>query len=647
MKKFISALSSLVLAATAMCGALAFSADAATNTKVDETIISFRSNGQNEVKGEKGKTVPVSIYIPQSSGFHSINLKMAINGKETLGKGSVKDQSGKVTENYKYAFSNYGITIKKGTDQWTKQNEAPDDETFEANKFCLDSGVWCGKGGTAAGNTSDNGAPGKSSQVAAFSPEMFSVSYQADKAINFQAADDNKRGNGPHNIDSYDAWVAAGKPKDLTDYTAVETWTKDEEWAYKTPFISFDLELPADLPDGKYVLDVYTDEYVNCIPSAIYNAVKDASGNVTGYEEVPDDQKVKNKSAVKGVTDGKDGVKTFKTEPLTITVGNPPTTEPTTPSSSETTPTTSSDTTKPTSDTTKGSEVDITNKIIYNLVPSGKKYTAVADNMTGNNKYTATPGEEIAIDWTVKNDQGTAGLQMNFDFSGVTYVSADLPEENKAYRGTPEFNDNNAKTTGEINYSLGGASEVKAGDDKIIYTFKVKAPESGKATIGIISNEKNINKVVPKQDGKQWEFLFHGLEIEVGGPTSSETTKPTSETTVTTSSETTKPSDTSSETTTVSSTSETTVTTQSSDTSKSDSSQNTQTGTVLPGDVNCNGKVQINDVVLLNRYLAKTAQVSDQGLKNAECDGKAGISQDDSSAIQEFLARLIASLPKK
>ena len=646
MKKFISALSSLVLAATAMGGALAFSADAATNTKVDDTIISFRSNGKNEVTGEKGKTVPVSVYIPQSSGFHSINLKFAINGKETLGKGSVQtpkndDVPTKVTENYKYAFSNYGIKIKN--DSWAAQEN-----------FCLDSGVWVNGSrpeGTAAGtdNEDDPGFYMTSSNVAVFSPDMFSVNYQANKAINFKAAADNPRGDGPHNIDSYDAWVAAGSPMDRTNYTIVETWTKDEAWAYKTPFVSFDLVLPADLPDGQYVLDVYTDEYVNCIPSAIYNEVKDASGKVTGYEEVPDDQKVKNKSAGKGVTDGKEAVKTFKTEPLTITVGNPTTT----PSSSETTPTTSSDTTKPTSDTTKsettkGSKVDVTNKIIYNLVPNGKEYDAAPDDETGNNKYTATPGEEIQVDWTVKNDQGTAGLQMNFDFSGVTYVSGGKPTSNSAYRGSPEYNDNNAKTTGEVNYSLGGAAETKAADGKVIYTFKVKAPESGSATIGIISNEKNINKVVPKQDGKQWEFLFHGLEIAVGGSTSSETTKPTSETTVTTTSDTTKPSDTSSsETTTVSSSSETTVTTPSDTSKSSDSSQNTQTGTVLPGDVNCNGKVQINDVVLLNRYLAKTAQVSDQGLKNAECDGKAGISQDDSSAIQEFLARLIASLPKK
>ena len=39
MKKFISALSSLAIAATAMGGALAFSTDAATNGDVESTIV--------------------------------------------------------------------------------------------------------------------------------------------------------------------------------------------------------------------------------------------------------------------------------------------------------------------------------------------------------------------------------------------------------------------------------------------------------------------------------------------------------------------------------------------------------------------------------------------------------------------------------
>ena len=62
--------------------------------------------------------------------------------------------------------------------------------------------------------------------------------------------------------------------------------------------------------------------------------------------------------------------------------------------------------------------------IVYDIIPHGKTYTPADDGTKDSvNSYTATPGEELVLDWTVKNDQGTAGLQMTFDFSGVTYVS--------------------------------------------------------------------------------------------------------------------------------------------------------------------------------------------------------------------------------
>ena len=599
MKKFISALSSLVLAATAMGGALAFSADAATNGKVDDTIISFRSNGKNEVTVEKGgTTVPVSIYIPQSSGFHSLALKMAINGDETLGKGTVKDQGGKEYANYKYAFSNYGITAKNSS--WADKK----------TKICLDSGAYGyeeAEGDTSGAGYYNNG------QVCTFTPDAFNISYQAAHAINFQAADENPRGNGPHNIDSYDAWVAAGKPDDLTDYTTVETWTKDEKWAYDTAFLSFDLDLPADLPAGTYTLDVYTKQFYNCAPASLFEKQTDGS-----YKEIDDSKKTSAKSKVSGVEGGKTVEKTFKTEPLVITVGTPSDTKPSTSettATSDTKPSSSSES-KTTASSTEGSKVDIKNTIIYNLVPADKDCTKVADDMTGNNTMTAEPGEELKINWTVKNDQGTAGLQMTFDFSGVTYSKA---KKGSAYSGTPQFNAKEAATTGEINYAMADKDGQTAEDDAVIYTFTIKAPESGSATIGPKTGDNVNNKVVPTEDGKKHEFLFHGLTINVDKPTSSETTASSD----------TKPTS-----------SETTA-------SSSDSKSETKTGTVLPGDVNCNGQVQINDVVLLNRYLAKTAEVSEQGLKNAECDGDGKIGQGDSSAIKEYLAKLIDVLPKK
>ena len=50
MKKFISALSSFVIAASAMGGTMTFSTDAA----VSETIVSIRSNGVHEVTAKAG-----------------------------------------------------------------------------------------------------------------------------------------------------------------------------------------------------------------------------------------------------------------------------------------------------------------------------------------------------------------------------------------------------------------------------------------------------------------------------------------------------------------------------------------------------------------------------------------------------------------
>lgn len=60
------------------------------------------------------------------------------------------------------------------------------------------------------------------------------------------------------------------------------------------------------------------------------------------------------------------------------------------------------------------------------------------------------------------------------------------------------------------------------------------------------------------------------------------------------------------------------------------------------GDVNCDSFVRVDDVILLNRFLSEDADVtlSERGLANAECDGNAGITQDDAIAILKILAGL-------
>lgn len=61
-----------------------------------------------------------------------------------------------------------------------------------------------------------------------------------------------------------------------------------------------------------------------------------------------------------------------------------------------------------------------------------------------------------------------------------------------------------------------------------------------------------------------------------------------------------------------------------------------------PGDVNCDGQVKIDDVILLNRFLAEDAAVSisEQGMRNAECDGEPDVTSDDAISILFTLAGL-------
>ena len=64
----------------------------------------------------------------------------------------------------------------------------------------------------------------------------------------------------------------------------------------------------------------------------------------------------------------------------------------------------------------------------------------------------------------------------------------------------------------------------------------------------------------------------------------------------------------------------------------------------LYGDVDCNGKIEINDIVLLSRYVAQDATAkapTAQGLINADCEHNGTIDAGDITAIARYLAHLI------
>ena len=569
MKKFISALSSLVIAATAMGGALAISTDAASTP--DSTIVAFRSNGETAVKASAGDKVPVSVYVPQSQGFNTLTLKTSINGAATLDQGSVKDMNGKVYENFKGSFGNYGITISDVA--WPAGAGKKD-------PCCLDSGIIGGNkmfaGYAKAGN-------------ALFTESAYSIMYQASHAISYTAA---KYGleKGSKDIDSYIAWEAAGSPA-YDGYTPAFTWSKNDFDSYKYPLVSFNLNLPSNLKDGTYVLDVYYDEYLNCNPSALF----DSKTN----EPLPESGLTYSTSSAKGIG----GANTLKSEKLTITVGEPQQQE-------ETTTTVKQD---------DPPVVDPAGAIIYDLKTANSK-------LSGNkNTVTVKPGEKIDVQWTVSKDQKIAGMQMYFDISeiiaaGGKYLGA---EQGDAYMLIPTFNDEFAGKTreedvngGQIIYTFGGNDEYIAdADGALIYTFQIQAPEKA-GTYNIVNDTSrgDVTKVTPRV-GDPLSFVIHELAITVDGDEPKETT--------------------------------TTVTTPAQQQQTTTTATTPDDGDVLYGDVNCDKQVRINDVVLLNRYLAKTADVSAQGKKNADCVKDGNITADDSTAIKEFLARLIPSLPKQ
>ena len=588
MKKFISALSSFVIAATAMGGTMAVSTSAADAT---ETIVALRSNNEKTVTAKAGDTIPVEVYIPQSSGFNSLLLKFAIgkdgNLDDTKGQGSVVDRNGTEIKNYKDAFGNYGITMTaKGDAIGGKATDFSYPNCLESGKatdFSLD-----------AGDIVDTG-------IAMFNTEAWSILYQAKPEINSGV-----------NVDAFGAWVAAGgkleEDFDYSNYTPVTKWSSDADWAYKYTFTKFDLKLPSNLPDGTYVFDVYKDVYINTHPGSLF----DDDNN-----PLPDDKRGDAQSNFTGV----DGKQKFSTEKLTIVVGdgssNPP--------ASTTEPSQNPTTTEPGGQTVSG------DTIVYDLVPNGKDYTP-ASGAGKNNYVKVAAGDALQIDWKIKNDQGTAGLQMNFDFTQVEYVSG---KRGSGYRVTPTYSDfqnsENLKK-GECVYTWAQSDEAKASDNSVIYSFTVKVPTAaGTYSVGLSKKANDVNKVVPQDQTKEHKFTFYGLDIVVGAPVVTTTAPETPTTTAPENPTTTAPENPTTTQPPIGTTAE----------PQNPGTTAEPTPSVLYGDVNCDGDVRINDVVLLNKYLAKNATVSKQGLLNADCEKDDKVDAKDATKIKKFLALLI------
>ena len=69
-----------------------------------------------------------------------------------------------------------------------------------------------------------------------------------------------------------------------------------------------------------------------------------------------------------------------------------------------------------------------------------------------------------------------------------------------------------------------------------------------------------------------------------------------------------------------------------------------ESDTVLYGDANLDGKVSISDAVRILQYIANGQKyaLEEQGLINADVDGKAGVTGSDAMEIQKYDAKVIS-----
>ena len=66
----------------------------------------------------------------------------------------------------------------------------------------------------------------------------------------------------------------------------------------------------------------------------------------------------------------------------------------------------------------------------------------------------------------------------------------------------------------------------------------------------------------------------------------------------------------------------------------------------LRGDANVDGEITVSDAILMSRICAedRNAEVTDPGKKNADVDGKKGLTMDDVTIVLKFLAGLIKTI---
>jgi len=87
-------------------------------------------------------------------------------------------------------------------------------------------------------------------------------------------------------------------------------------------------------------------------------------------------------------------------------------------------------------------------------------------------------------------------------------------------------------------------------------------------------------------------------------------------------------------------------TTASTDTTSETTSTEPIPFSVLYGDVNLDGRVGLDDAVMLNKAVAGSVVLNENAKSNAECNAAPGIDAADSMSLLKFLVHIIDNLPE-
>ena len=438
---------------------------------------------------------------------------------------------------------------------------------------------------------------------------------------------------GPNNLD-YGAYSGTNGASKFLGATSDEL-----------PYTTFDVTVKAGTPAGVYYL-AFDDERLNQVTASNWKAY-DPSNIEVNYGE-------------NGIVLGYN--RNDEENWLKIVVGDADaTTKPTTTTTTATTTTTTATT------TTTTATVSTTGPAVTTGTPSLDGYSWVAG------EYWANPGDQVEIAPTVYNCPGDL-MTIGFDFiedpligSGaitltefgdtdgelgtayptftnmyfhISALHAGGTDKNNGEKGVAAAED--GSTLGIMYVNVADKDTVVAAAEKLglklqkddehgtYYAFPLEFDQS----IDPVKGAPKCEAVNVKEEYTEINFVNGSINIIVGEAfTTTATTATTTSTTTTTTTTTTA--------TTGSKTTTATTTTTSKTTTTGDPNWND-----LIGDTNLDGRVGVQDIIRLNKYLVGSADLNEQAKRNAACKDDGVIDAKDLTSLMRYLVNLIDALPE-